>query len=168
MNRRRLRTLILGSGPVALVAGLAAARCGPTILSVLDWPPSAHRPRIDVIPAPFLTLLLELGVDPGQLQIAELHDARLTAWDWELPRLYRTPACAHIERATLEHALAHAVARNSHIQISIASRHIPWPTADRVFDATGRKAITAECRSGPAPIWHAHTLYCEGRPSRSS
>jgi hypothetical protein len=165
MQRQGTRTLILGSGPVGLIAALASARQGPTTLSVHRWPPHTLRPRIEVIPAPLLALLLEFGVNPAELGVDELHDARLIAWESAVPSLQRGPACAHIERGALERTLQEAVARDSRIRVSTPIGRAPWAAVDRVFDATGRLAVTAAKRVDPARCWR--TLIFAGETSRS-
>jgi hypothetical protein len=151
-------TTILGAGPVGLIASLAAARRGPTTLVVKHWPPKLYKPRIDVLPAPFLTLMLELGIDPKQLGIESLHDTQLAAWDSARPAMRRRPASAHVERARLELALAAAVDRNSRITIKIGIDERPSLAGDLVIDATGRAAVSARQLQAPLQPWHAQSF----------
>ena len=92
---------VLGSGPVALVHALFSARHRPVVLAA--WRPAPTSPigpalGAESVPAPLLTLLLELGVHPGELDVEELHRQRLVAW--EAAEVKRRPAraSAHVER----------------------------------------------------------------------
>jgi len=155
---RTWTTTILGAGPVGLITSLAAARRGPVTLVVKHWPPRPYKPRIDVLPGPFLTLLLELGIDPKQLGIESLHDTQLAAWDSARPALRRRPASAHVERARLELALAAAVDRNSRIMIKTGIDQRSSRAGDLVIDATGRAAVSARQLHAPRQPWHAQTF----------
>jgi hypothetical protein len=160
-------TVVLGAGPVGLIAALAAARRGRTTLVTPHWPPRPCKPRIDVIPAPFLTLLLELGVDPGQLDIEHLHDARLVAWETAEPTVRRCPASAHVERSRLECALAYAAGRAPNIEVVVKIGDWPSLRPNLVIDATGRAAISAEQRVAPRRLWHAQTFYTATHVSKA-
>jgi hypothetical protein len=151
--------VVLGAGPVGLIAALAAARRGPTTLVTAHWPPSSSRRRIDVIPAPFLTLLLELGVDPGQLGVEDLQDTRLVAWENVDPTARRSPASAHVERSRLECALAYAAERAPNIEVVVKKGDCRSLHPDLVIDATGRTAASAERRIAPRRLWYAQTFY---------
>jgi 2-polyprenyl-6-methoxyphenol hydroxylase-like FAD-dependent oxidoreductase len=163
--RKAWRTVVVGAGPVGLIAALAAARRGHTTVVAKHWPPKAHRSRIDVVPAPFLTLLLELGVSPRQIGITHLYDTQLTAWESALPTVRRRPACAHIERARLENALAEAIERDARIDI----RTDDWQVlqGELVMDATGRAAASAQRRIAPPCPWIAETFHGEIPISRA-
>ena len=92
--------VVVGAGPVGLAAVLAAARRGRSLL-VARRTPAAEPPRIDAVPAPFLALLLELGVHPDLLGVRRLHDTRLVAWERAEPEVIRGPATAHMKSTTL-------------------------------------------------------------------
>jgi 2-polyprenyl-6-methoxyphenol hydroxylase-like FAD-dependent oxidoreductase len=126
-----------------------------------------HRSRIDVIPAPFLTLLLELGISPKQLGVTHLQDSQLAAWESGSPQMRRRPATAHIERARLEGALAEAVERDP--RIDIRTEGADWRTwqCDLTMDATGRAAASALCRNKSPRPWIAETFNGQISPSRA-
>jgi hypothetical protein len=151
--------VVLGAGPVGLIAALSAARRGHTTIMTPHWPPRPGKPRIDVLPAPFLTLLLELGVDPKQLGIAHLHDTRMVAWESAQPQMRSSPASAHVERSRLERALAYAAERAPNIGVAMEVADWTSLRANLVIDATGRTAASAEQRIAPKRSWYAQTFY---------
>jgi len=152
-------TTVLGSGAVALAHALFQARHGPVVLA---GRPQTCLPGVERVPAPLLTLLLELGVVPGELDVDRLTRTRLVAWEEPAPVERVGPACAHLDRTALVDALWRRV--NEHPGIDV----VP-PVADaidvtfdeasrrsaRVVDATGRRALTAATRSQPDPVWVA-------------
>lgn len=158
--KRSWDTVVVGDGPVGLAAVLAAARRGRTLL-VGRRKPSSEQPRIDAVPAPFLTLLLEFGVHPAFLGVRELHDTRLVAWERAEPELIRGPATAHVERPALERALAGLVDGMAGIEVTTFPS-FPSPTANTVIDATGRRAISAQHRVHPPEPWTARTFWTPG------
>src|SRR6476661_8442102 len=93
---------VLGSGPVALAHALFSARHQAVVLAA--WLP-AHAPStsalrgVESVPAPLLTLLLELGVHPAELDVEELHRQRLVAWEGPDPQERPARASAHLERS---------------------------------------------------------------------
>jgi 2-polyprenyl-6-methoxyphenol hydroxylase-like FAD-dependent oxidoreductase len=155
-------TVVLGAGPVGLAAALAAARGGHTLVLSPNIADPADPPRIDVVPGPFLALLLELGVVPRQIGVDELHDRRWVAWDSERPELVRGRAMAHIERPALELALMDAVRRRPEIHVAVGSAADLPRSAGIVIDATGRRAYSAERRVRPPEEWIAKTFWSVG------
>jgi hypothetical protein len=156
---RRWETVVVGGGPVGLVAALAAARRGPTLLATRRPRLSGDARRIDVVPAPFLALLLEFGIHPAVLGVRHLHDARLVAWGSAEPAIIRGPATAHVERSALERALAERVGRTPGIETATLPGFPPPSLARRVIDATGRRAASARRRIHPPEPWIARTFW---------
>jgi 2-polyprenyl-6-methoxyphenol hydroxylase-like FAD-dependent oxidoreductase len=152
--------VVVGAGPVGLAAVLAAARRGRSLLVARRTPP-AKPPRIDAVPAPFLALLLELGVHPALLGVRRLHDTRLVAWERAEPEVIRGPATAHIERPALERLLAGLVARTPRIEL-VTLAPLRAPATRLVIDATGRRAISAQRRVHPPEPWLARTFWAPG------
>lgn len=159
----RVETVVLGSGPVALAHALFTARTAPVILRCR---PPATVPAVESVPAPLLALLLEVGVTPAELDVDHLTTNRLVAWDAPTPIERQSPACAHLDRAALAGALWRRVQACPNIQIlqpkprtpaSTTGAEVTGPgwTADRLIDATGRRAITAHRHARPSPVWIA-------------
>lgn len=153
-----VETVVLGSGPVALAYALFAARLGPVVLRCR---PPATVPAVESVPAPLLTLLLELGVTPAELDVDHLTTQRLVAWDDPAPTERASPACAHLDRAALAGALWRRVQDCPDVHVVHAVHAEPggfagegW-TAARLVDATGRRAVTARRHARPSPAWVA-------------
>ena len=152
-------TAVLGSGPAALASALFQARHGPV---VLGGRPDACPPGVERVPAPLLTLLLELGVVPAELDVDRLTRVRMVAWEEPDPVGRDGPACAHLDRTALVDALWRRVRERPEVRVvSPVVRSVAavvegegW-TARRVIDATGRRAVTAAARVQPAPVWVA-------------
>ncbi|MGH8909248.1 MAG: hypothetical protein ACRD0K_22830 [Egibacteraceae bacterium] len=142
---------VLGSGPVAFAYALFAARNGPVILRCR---PPATVPAVESVPAPLLTLLLELGITPAELDVDRLSTHRLVAWDDPVPAERQSPSCAHLNRAALTGALWRRVQDCPDIQV-LAGGVVAGGGAARLVDATGRRAVTASGHTRPSPVWVA-------------
>ena len=146
---------ILGAGPVGLAAALALANRGDVRLTALGLPVATDAPRVDMVPAAFLAFLLELGVHPGQIGVQDLHDVRHVAWSNAAPESVRGAAVAHVERPGLELALLAALERMSGSSIAVLRAADPASLAERVIDATGRRAVSATRTIGLGEPWIA-------------
>lgn len=144
-------TVVLGSGPVALAHALFAARTGPVVLRCR---PPATVPAVESVPAPLLTLLLELGITPAELDVDHLTTKRLVAWEDPAPDERQGPACAHLDRAALAGALWRRVQDCPEVHVPHAEPG-EFATATGVVDATGRRALTARRHARPSPAWVA-------------
>lgn len=152
-------TAVLGSGPVALASALFRSRHGAVALAARPEAPAAG---IERVPAALLTLLLELGIVPAELDVDRLTRARLVAWEAPSPVERPGPACAHLDRAALVAALWRRVAEQPAIHVvppvvgsaEVALAGGGW-VAERLVDATGRRALTAAARAHPIPVWVA-------------
>ncbi len=142
-------TTVLGSGSVALAYALFAARSGPVVLRCR--PPSAV-PAVESVPAPLLTLLLELGITPAELDVDRLFTHRLVAWEDPTPAERQSPSCAHLDRAALTAALWRRIDVEHSRRIR---RECSTDEAARLVDATGRRAVTARAHARPSPAWVA-------------
>ena len=163
----RWETVVVGAGPVGMMVALAAARRGSALLAGRRRP-TPEPPRIDVVPASLLTLLLEFGVHPAALGVHALHDTRLVAWERAEPEIRRSPATAHIERSALDRALTAVIARTTAIETGTLSRLPPVCAGGLLVDATGRRAISARCRIRPPEAWVAKTFWLPGSYTRAA
>ncbi|MGI9000924.1 MAG: hypothetical protein ACR2GH_04590 [Pseudonocardia sp.] len=142
---------VLGSGPVALACALFAARSGTVLLAAR---PLAVQPAVESVPAALLTLLLELGVVPAELDVQELSRRRLVAWEHDEPEGRDSPACAQLERSALRGALWRRVRECPAIRV-VAPAARDSGDATRLVDATGRRAVTTAGHLRPPRPWIA-------------
>ena len=156
-------TVIIGAGAVGLFAALAAARHGRVLLVARLGAP---RERIDAIPLALLGLLVEFGIHPAQLEVDDVHDARLVAWRSPEPAAVPGAATVHIDRCRLEQALRARVVAEPRIAIAnaLVPEHIQ---ARRVLDATGRRAVSSVARVAPRRPLVARSYLVRGRFSRA-
>jgi hypothetical protein len=159
-------TVVLGGGPVGCMAALAGARDGPVVLVAPQGSP--RPPRVDSVPAPMLALLLEFGVHPTEIGVAELQDTRMASWDSHDPVVRRTRATAHVMRPELDLALRREVARSPAVRVVHMLAPHALKTAARVIDASGRTAVSAVRRIGPAEPFVARTITATGQFSRTA
>lgn len=153
--------IVLGSGPVGLVAALALARRRRVALLTHRLPAATDPPRVEAVPAALLTLLLEFGVHPAELGVTRLYESRVSAWEAATPETQAGPATAHVERPALELALlrrALATPRLDLIKGRVSAQLVEQlgraaRPGCRLLDATGRRAITAAARTQPPRPW---------------
>ena len=145
-------TVVLGSGAVALAHALFQARYGPVVLAAR---PVAAMPAVERVPAPLLTLLLELGIVPAELDVDRLTRDSLVAWEQVAPMARRGPACAHVDRSALVGALWRRVQACRNVEVVPPLRSQDLAATERFVDATGRRALTAVHRVHPTPVWMA-------------
>jgi hypothetical protein len=156
---------ILGSGPVALACALLRARREPVRLLVSSHAPR-QVPRIEVVPAQTLALLLDLGVHPHALGVHRLERERLIAWGNPQPVRLNMPAAAHVQRPVLEQALWAQVARQSAISVHALEPAAALAEARRLedsgawlIDATGRAAALAHTIARSRQPWVARLFH---------
>lgn len=146
-------TTVLGCGPVALAHALFAARHGPVVLAARSVPP---RPGVESVPAAVLTLLLELGITPAELDVDRLDRGRLVAWEQAEPEARSSPACAQVDRAALVTALCRRIRCCPQIRMVDRLRaQAEDAVTGRLVDATGRRAVTAHDHLRPRQPWVA-------------
>jgi 2-polyprenyl-6-methoxyphenol hydroxylase-like FAD-dependent oxidoreductase len=145
---------ILGSGPTALLAALAASKYTRPALVQYRARKADSPFRIDAVPSRTLALLVEFGVNPRTLGVDALHEYKGESWATALPQWSRATQTAHVERPMLELALFDAVRAESRITI-IADRARAETAqtlcgadgrAGHLIDATGRSAVTSQMR----------------------
>jgi flavin-dependent dehydrogenase len=156
---------VLGAGPVGLMAALQFARSGRTaVIASNRLPAPDGARRVDAVPASFLALLVEFGINPVEIGADRLHRARISAWTSAEPLVAEGAATAHVERPALDLALLRAAQRAGCVirsgsgldGESVGGRD--W-TAKRFVDATGRDAVTANRRIRPPKPWIARMFW---------
>lgn len=148
-------TTVLGSGVAATACALFAARHGPVVLA--GTPPPRRATAVESVPAATLTLLLELGVVPGELDVPHLIRGRTVMWEHDGPVRHVGPACAHLDRGALLDALWRRVAADA--RITVVTRAAGQDTTPhRRVDATGTRALTAVSVARRPGAWTASTV----------
>jgi 2-polyprenyl-6-methoxyphenol hydroxylase-like FAD-dependent oxidoreductase len=145
-----LRTVV-GSGTTALAAALFAARRGAVDLYARSRTPRSR--SVESLPAAALTLLVELGITPDELDVAGLCRKRIVAWQNCEPEVLDGPACAHIDTAALHHALLGRAANNP--AVTFKAGLDPSSLRPGWVDATGRRAVSARRQIRPPRTWTA-------------
>jgi flavin-dependent dehydrogenase len=147
LRRPRGQIIVLGAGPVGLVAALHARRLNLPVEIWANRLPSPDDPcRIEAIPAQLVALLVELGVYPRELGVDRLFEQRVTQWRSREVVNSAAPASAHVARPALELSLLKLAARAGvRLCEGVKVGDIRSITnADAtILDATGRVASTA-------------------------
>jgi hypothetical protein len=148
-------TTVLGSGVAAAACALFAARHGPVTLA--GAAPPGRATAVESVPAATLTLLLELGVVPRELDVPGLVRGRTVTWERTEPEHHDGPACAHVDRSALLHALWRRVEADALIAVvpRITGQAAP---PGRLVDATGARARTAVSVTRRPGAWTAATV----------
>jgi hypothetical protein len=157
---------VIGAGPVGLIAALRLARTGRSVaVAARRLPAHDDPPRVDAVPAAFLSLLVDDGIHPAAVGATEIFTRRLSAWSSAAPELTHAPAMVHVERPALDLALLATLGRMDNVAI-VTQRWHPlraaagW-RARRVIDASGRAAVTAARRVRPARPWVARSFWLD-------
>lgn len=166
MNATRYDTAVLGGGAVGTLAALCSARKSATVLILDSREESGEIPRIETLPAPMLSLLIDYGVDPRRIGVERLYETQHVAWECSEPEIRRGRAMAHVDKAQLTSELLSLASRSLDILIdSHAPSHGksgwfgPAWSARRLIDATGRAAATAARRVTAPKPWVARPFW---------
>ncbi|MHB8268214.1 geranylgeranyl reductase family protein [Bradyrhizobium sp.] len=158
---REFDVAVLGAGPVGLIAALQLSRSGRTVAIAANRLPAPDGARrVDAVPASFLALLVELGINPIGIGADRLHRTRASAWLSAAPQVSNGAATAHVERPALDVALLEAAMRagcaiRSDFRLDAGKLRGRGWTAKRLLDATGRCAVTASRRIHAPKPWVA-------------
>jgi len=158
--------VVLGAGPVGLVAALELSKDHPTTLIARRLPSSEDAPRVEAVPASLLALLVEFGIHPQQIGVEGLHESRWIAWEQEAVVETRAPVAAHVERPNLDLALLSRAIACGRVNLVLSHHHDDLKAVleaagrnhVRLIDATGRRSLTARNRMQPAKPWAARTF----------
>lgn len=162
--------VILGAGPVGLVAALQARRLGHDVEVLTDrLPSSEHRPHIECVPTQVIALLIDFGVPPARLGVDRVLRTRCLQWDAAAATIDALPYVS-VSRPNLEASIAllaeAAGIRITHRTVSRACIQEIDPDFT-VFDATGRRAVTAERHwRSIQPIVARSFQFAEVKPAR--
>lgn len=148
---------IVGDGPVGLLCALVAARRGPVRLVASRSRGPAREatagattaPAVECVPAALLTMLLEFGIVPAELDVTTLSRDRQVSWRSEVPRTHSGPAVAHVDRSALVGALRRRVLACA--PVSVVTSVGPG----KRIDASGRRAWSALAVHRPPRAWVA-------------
>ena len=148
-------TTVLGSGIAATACALFAARSGPVVLA--GRPPAGPTTAVESLPAAGLTLLLELGVVPRELDVDRLLRGRTVTWEHAAPVHSDGPACAHLDRGALLRALWRRVTADAGITV-VPRGGGPAAPGGRLVDASGTRAASAVAVVRRPEAWTAATV----------
>ena len=136
-------------------------------MTLAAWPAAPTKSAgVESVPAPLLTLLLELGIHPSELDVDELHRCRWMTWAEPTVTEHPTHAGAHIERTALLAALWRRIEACPAIDIvpldrpgggrrDTASTAIVQVRARQLVDARGRAAASRRGHLRPPRPWLA-------------
>lgn len=162
---REFDVAVLGAGAVGLIAALQFARSGRTVVIASNRLPAPDGARrVDAVPASFLALLVELGINPVEIGTDRLHRARVSAWPSDAAQLSEGASTAHVERPALDMALLQAAKRagcafRSRFRLDAEEAGGRDWKAKRFVDATGRAAVTAARRIRAPKPWVARIFW---------
>jgi 2-polyprenyl-6-methoxyphenol hydroxylase-like FAD-dependent oxidoreductase len=168
--------IVLGGGPVGLMAALELSKDHPTTLIARRLPSSEDAPRVEAVPASLLALLVEFGIHPRQIGVEGLHESRWLAWEQEAVVETRVPVAAHVERPSLDVALLNSAIACGRVNIVLSHHHDDFKAVleaagrndVRLIDATGRRSLSARNRMQPAKPWAARTFLALRHSCRAS
>jgi flavin-dependent dehydrogenase len=135
-------TIVIGAGPIGLTAALLAARNGRVLLC--ETGAGSARVRVDSVPVSLLAFFIELGLHPIELGASIVHNLRLVAWGGAKPVASMGAGSVHVLRPRLDQALLAKVRSHPRIAIRRSSPPTDAKPQRRIFDATGRRALTAK------------------------
>ena len=148
--------VVLGSGPVGLLAALRGRRLGMDVevcANSLALP--RDPPRVERVPAQVVALLVEFGVSPNRIGVDMLFRRQTMQWAGGAVAASPAPDAAHIERPALEIALLELALRAG-VKIDVPAGNVVQELRRRhregeclFLDATGRSAVTAIHRIRP-------------------
>ena len=175
MRRAPKPLIVLGSGPIGLLAAIRGRQLGLDVeIHAGERPLSHHAPRVECVPSQTIALLVEFGVHPRRLGVDRLFSERSMQWSGFAASTSPTPAVAHIGRPALDIALLELALRAGASLHGFGDGRLDQFRQRQqgenclVLDATGRLAITAARRIAPKRPIVARLLHLAMRPSLRS
>jgi hypothetical protein len=169
--RRLNRLIVLGSGPVGLLAALRGRQLGMDVDVYTNGVPLPQDPpRVECVPAQVVALLIEFGVSPKRIGVDALFHERMMQWSRRTAIVAQTPKVAHVGRPALDIALLETAlrtgARINALQAGLLEEFRQHRNSECSFlDASGRSAVTATQRMGPKRPLVARLFHLPMRPS---
>ena len=170
--RRPNPLVVLGSGPVGLLAAVRGRQLGMDVevyTNGLDL--SQEPPRVECAPAQVVALLVEFGVSPRRIGVDGLFQERTIQWSGRAVVAAPAPGVGHIGRPALDIALLETALRAG-AKIGALERGRLEELRGRyrsgeclLLDASGRSAVTAIERIGPKRPLVARLFHLPMRPS---
>ncbi len=147
MNTAR-KLIVLGGGPVGLMAAIYARRNGlEAEVRSSAWPSPTDAATIESIPSQTMALLVETGIHPRTVGVKEIFSEQVRQWGTSSPTRKITAGRVHISRPELDVALFELAKR---LCVAFVTERIERYGAERyasdgilVFDASGRSALSA-------------------------
>lgn len=163
---RESEVVLLGSGPVGLVAAIELSKRYRTTVITRQLPCADAPPRVEAVPASLLAALVDIGIHPRRIGVEDLHESRLIAWEQEAFEESHGPVSAHVERPALDLAVLDAVVASRRVRIQLSDHPDCFRAAMeaarrkeiRLIDATGRRSASATKRVQPPKPWAARTF----------
>lgn len=147
--------IVLGAGPVGLMAALRARQMGLSVKVITDRIPTLEDPfRLEAVPAQLIALFVEFGVHPKLIGVERTHQHRFTQWQTAEVVAAAAPASAHVTRPALDVALLH-LADRADVAINVVGSSARFAADEAstdgpvILDSTGRSAVTARHISRP-------------------
>jgi hypothetical protein len=163
---REFDAVVLGAGPVGMAAALKLSEHCRTALFTPRVPALSDPCSVEAVPASLLALLIEFGIHPHQLDVEQLHEVRLIAWEKKSFVESACPVSAHIGRPALDCALFDAVIACGRVSVIVShdrsdlAKQLRQARTHhcRLIDASGRRAVSAQKYFRPARPWVARTF----------
>lgn len=171
MRSRDFSAIVVGSGPVGMIAALQLSQRCRTALIAHRLPSPADPPSVEAVPAPLLALLLEFGIHPQQIGVDRLFETRFSAWETATPMRNVGPAMAHVERPALDLALLSKVLAAKRLKIvtgrfstgRLQAMVGPGWGKCRLLDGSGKRAVSANEILRPGKPWASRSFWVASR-----
>jgi|GEM_PF-2538851 len=148
------KLLVLGGGPVGLMAAICARRNGlEAEVRSSVWPSQEDAATLESVPSQTMALLVETGIFPRSVGVDKVFTEQVRQWDRSGPSRKMTTGRVHLSRPELDIAL---LGLAESLGVVLTPERIDRNTAlehaedgKTVFDASGRSSVTASAVSRP-------------------
>ncbi|MER9259460.1 hypothetical protein [Mesorhizobium sp. M0619] len=148
------KLLVLGGGPVGLMATICARRNGMEAeVRSSVWPSQGDAATLESVPSQTMALLVETGVFPRSVGVDKVFTEQMRQWNRIGPSRKMTTGRVHLSRPELDIALLElaeslgVVLTTERVDRNTALEHAE--DGETVFDASGRSSVTASAVSKP-------------------